>query len=556
MRYNIKIIAGLILASTCLLLAACFIPLGEKQGGATFTINLGGGGRMAYGPSAPGGAYPTISDLKYVVEFTPAGSGLAKTVVKDGPKGDSITDTIETGVYNVKLNIYLRVDGSLYASGGAAAPSPNPVKIESGSNIISVQVSMDPHVRGNGSISNPFKVYDAATLNKVGSGTDGWTLSAHYILIQNINIAEQSFTPIGDNNAISNNFTGTFNGNNKTISGLTIDSAVAGGQGLFGAIGGAAEIKNLTLTGVNIGATTMTSVYNGGGIAGQNNGATVKNCNVSGIIKGFEYIGGVVGNNDGGTVENCSFVAGSIFGYNEVGGITGCNSGELIGCIFTGVSVNSEGSAGSGGIVGYNSGLISYCYASGDVSGETSGGVAGSNYSGGIIEKCYYASGTIAGGANGIAGGIAGDNYGTVQNCYSAGSISATDGSGGIVAWNYGPLQNCYSTASVSGEDRVGGVTGENSGGDVQNCVAVNTAIIRTGGTMSTFGRVMGSSASGPAINNYARSDMITPHTPYPNSDADGASITEAQWGDTLWWMGTVLFTDPWWTGRLPPIVP
>ena len=69
-------------------------------------------------------------------------------------------------------------------------------------------------------------------------------------------------------------------------------------------------------------------------------------------------------------------------------------------------------------------------------------------------------------------GTIVGSNYGTVINCYNAGSVIDCDSSyytGGVVGYNGGTVENCFNTGSVRGDGYAGGIVGGNSG-TVKNC--------------------------------------------------------------------------------------
>ena len=88
-------------------------------------------------------------------------------------------------------------------------------------------------------------------------------------------------------------FNGKFDGNGKTITGLSINDAPSKYQGLFSTIYSGGEVKNLTLNDVNI---YCTSDYIGGVVGYLMGYATVKNCvalNYS--ISGTGNIGRVIG---------------------------------------------------------------------------------------------------------------------------------------------------------------------------------------------------------------------------------------------------------------------
>ncbi len=122
-----------------------------------------------------------------------------------------------------------------------------------------------------------------------------------------------------------------------------------------------------------------------------------------------------------------------------------------------------------GGIAGYNYGTIENCNVSGSISGTLDvGGIVGANY--GTITACYN-TGKVSGTTN--VGGIAGYNYRTIENCSVSGSVSGSDDVGGIVGYNYGgKITACYNTGEVSGTnaDSVGGIAGYNYGGKITAC--------------------------------------------------------------------------------------
>ena len=188
------------------------------------------------------------------------------------------------------------------------------------------------------------------------------------------------WTPIGSD---SRRYSGTFNGDGHTISGLYIKntSSDTDYQGLFGYVSGSGEIDYLTVSG----SVSVSGGMYVGGIAGRNLGNVI-NCTFSGSVSGKISVGGVVGYN-GGTVENC---------YN-----TGSVSGNSV-----------------GGVVGYNSSTVENCYNIGEVSGSPVGGVVGHNDTGATVSNCYNIGTVTGSGDRSNVGGVVGDNYGSVTNCY------------------------------------------------------------------------------------------------------------------------------------------
>ena len=206
-------------------------------------------------------------------------------------------------------------------------------------------------------------------------------------LADNIDLTGKDWTPIGT--SLGNSYTGTFDGNGKTITGLTVTGSDRY-TGLFGFIKG--TVKNVVLTEINITSGTFV-----GGVAGWSFGGNIENCSVSGSVSGSD-VGGVVGYQQGGSITGCSSSA-TVKGTQRAGGVAGAtNSGAtLTACYATGdVTVENDGpnNACAGGVVGSNAySTVIACYAAGNVSGTGSGtihvgGVVGENYA--TVTACYW----------------------------------------------------------------------------------------------------------------------------------------------------------------------
>ena len=257
-----------------------------------------------------------------------------------------------------------------------------------------------------------------------------------------------TWIPIGTE---QNPYTGTFDGGDCTISGLSVNSA--GQAGLFGCVGQGGTVKNLTLV-----SPAITGSSYAGAVAGVGRGA-IENCHVtgSGNISSSYSAGGVVGNNNGGTVTACSSTGDvtATGSDGRAGGVVGANeiSGKVIACYATG-NVTATGSDGrAGGVVGFNSssGSVTVCYhANGAVKGTGAGGVVGSNAN--TITACY-ATGDVTG--NTYAGGVVGYNGGTVTACYSTGTVNGST-AGGVVGINVNTVTACYWSGSVDGNKGIG----------------------------------------------------------------------------------------------------
>ena len=107
-------------------------------------------------------------------------------------------------------------------------------------------------------------------------------------------------------------YTGTFNGKDKTITGLTVNQEGTNYVGLIGYLGSGGKVQNVTLTDVS--------------------------------VTGYWYVGGVVGANDKGTMTGCT-VSGSVSDDSSVGGVVGWNGGTVTACYWSGLPDNDNGGA-------------------------------------------------------------------------------------------------------------------------------------------------------------------------------------------------------------------
>lgn len=201
------------------------------------------------------------------------------------------------------------------------------------------------------------------------------------------NLEEKSWVPIGD---INNKYQGTFDGNNKTITNLYINTS----QNYMGLFGYTDEgtIKNLTFEYANV---TKTNNYAGVLVGKAFRGSTLQNIKISNTcqIKGGKYTGGIAGYLVG-NAYNCVNYA-TVQGIQYIGGLCGHYSRSRTGNSMTACANYGNvtaSSLGVGGLVGYfDSGTIQDCANYGDVKGtERVAGMAGTVSNGKIQNVFSY----------------------------------------------------------------------------------------------------------------------------------------------------------------------
>jgi hypothetical protein len=364
------------------------------------------------------------------------------------------------------------------------------------------------YASGDGTIGNPYQIATADQLEYLMVNSSDW--NKHFIITTDINCNGHSWgiglpKPIGN---FSTAFTGTFDGQNHTIS--NIDYVMTGTDyvGFFGSIETNGGVSNLNLDGVNatgdqknvgsfcgfnkgtISNCTTTGNASGsggdsdniGGFCGFNEG-TISNCtttgNASGSGNSSDNVGGFCGRNKNGTISNSS-ASGSAVGKYNVGGFCGWNrDGTISNSSATGSAV---GTLNVGGFCGYNRDAeILDCLASGDAEGNVTNtdniaGFCGFN-EGGTISNCNStgdASGNYTGNDN--VGGFCGKNVGTISACSATGSASGTYNVGGFCGWNRsGQIKYSSTIGSASGRLNTGGFCGLNRA-KISYCSAIDDA--------------------------------------------------------------------------------
>lgn len=276
-------------------------------------------------------------------------------------------------------------------------------------------------------------------------------LDGYYKLANDIDLSSLAggWMPIGD---ISDKFTGTFDGDNHIITGLSTITNRTYDVGLFGSIGEGAAVKNVGLEGAAVNSSQYITV---GCLAGSNHG----------------------------TITN-SYTRGSVRGLSAVGGLVGANYGTIEGSYSDAAVIGIDNAIG--GLVGSNAGIIYGCYATGRVSGYTDDSNVQGTYIGGLVG--YNAK------------------PGYIDNSFAEGEVAGKERVGGLVGYNSeAHINNCFVYGNVKGSDYVGGLVGFSFNGTIQNSTARNGNIIdnsRDGDISANFKRVAGYLEGSAVLNN------------------------------------------------------
>lgn len=280
------------------------------------------------------------------------------------------------------------------------------------------------------------------------------------------------FSPIGNTDEITgeekeNCFYGTFEGNNKVICSLYINTSDNVTVGLFSYTCGI--IQNLGLEDVFI--KTSGKIKNVGGIAGWSS-SNLYNCYVTGNIEAtgnsWLTVGGVCGiMRESSSIENS---------YNLSNII--CNN--------TNTENNYEADISCGGIVGQGDFYINKCFNEGNIYVDggnnciSVGGIIGHIDYRRIIKNCYNV-GKIEGikqqNYEGYVSGIVGIGYSeNIQYCYNSGEIIGSGeyiSIGGIIARKYGEgeITNVFNIGDIVVNNQenqnlraIGGIIGQVEG--------------------------------------------------------------------------------------------
>lgn len=284
---------------------------------AAFATEVVGGSGTAIieGNANPADANPSEDSENNEDKNTEDGKDEQPTEPDDEDKGPSEDDEIiadeedadDGDIYDVQEDTLLGI--SLYA----AADSWDGASI----------AAVEPNAEGIYEISTAEQLAGLAQLVNDGNNFSGKTI----VLTADIDLNNQAWTPIGNGFDAELAFSGTFNGDGYTVSGLNVPDTYF--PGLFGQISTSAVVQNLIVKGSVTGGDEASGTWaEAAGVAAYNDGC-IQNCGFYGTVTGSSdgsvSVYGLTGGMGVGTVKNCWYFKGVGSGADDVCGGTATN---------------------------------------------------------------------------------------------------------------------------------------------------------------------------------------------------------------------------------------
>lgn len=355
-------------------------------------------------------------------------------------------------------------------------------------------------------VSNTYHIRTVPELiwfqQEVTSGTNTFA-GKTVILDNNLNLAGISWIPIGflDYNKLLSGdqtwenkiFAGFFEGNNKTISNIVINTDQTAQQslayiGLFA--GNLGTIQNLTVNNLTHdipGKNSMDGYAGLAGIAGANAGDIIK-CNSSGTYRVQEtkiYFSGIAGSSQG-TITNCSNTASIDASYSA--GITSDNEGTISDCYNSGYV---KASITGAGISNKSTGTIQDCLNTGKIE---STGSSGELAAAGIVCSISKSEQEKTNPSEEEAAPY--EAY--ISRCGNSGTINSFGSSAGILGFveNNGEvhISDCYNTGSITSNHVAGGIIGVLAGDVIDYTMdnIYNSGVVTASGSDTDAGSLIG----------------------------------------------------------------
>ncbi|MEI7794843.1 MAG: GLUG motif-containing protein [Thermoleophilia bacterium] len=406
----------------------------------------------------------------------------------------------------------------------------------------------------DGTAAHPFLIATVANLQCMRDNSGYYWTGQHFRQTVDLDL---SGVPVwtATIGTVTTPFTGHYDGNNNTITGLQVSLTNVSNAGLFG-VTSRATLANIKLTNAVVSITPEPEFSGVGALVGwARNQTVISHVESSGAISG-QVAGGIAGTIDSGSSIASSSSSAVITGNDWcAGGLVGCVGGTVGEAQTSSISDSSAtghvtGDIFVGGLVGgvWAPATITRSYATGDTVGRPPPGYPGGGYVGGLAgliqamadpstavtiassfatgnvtatdptsrdspESCGSCAGGLVGGSNVLASSL--DNV--ITNSYASGMVTSGVAAGGLVGKSLGgnlAIASSYSRSAVRGPD--------GSTGGVLGAVATGSPIITSTFWNPTDADNAGTNGFGTQSTQTA---MRTP-TPYATADWDIADFS------------------------------
>lgn len=306
---------------------------------------------------------------------------------------------------------------------------------------------------GNGTEASPYQISDAADLQYIAYDSD-----AHYEVVADINATETAEWNGGQGFESADEFSGSLDGNDHTIWGLTASDAGSSETVIIETLSG--DVENLILD------VSLDSEQSSVAPVGEmTRSASVTDVTITGTIGSEDAPRGAFGltaENDG-EIERVHVDA-DVTSDDRASGLVGSNGGDISDVQMSGtVTSLADEKSVSYGIARISSGTISDVVVDGTVESEYSAtGVVGSSE--GVVNDVSVTGNVVAESWQGM--GVIGTNYGEVYDVEMSGDVDAMR-SAGLVYVNLGSIEDVEMSGTVVGEERASGVVNSIQDGSV-----------------------------------------------------------------------------------------
>jgi hypothetical protein len=258
-----------------------------------------------------------------------------------------LAQQIQPGIDTIIFNITYPNGTLLFSSSASGSLDLTPANLTI-PGIYRISLWANDSLGKTASQTDSFSVYKLNITNCVELQSMNAKLNGNFILMNDINCSDtinwnggQGWLPVGN---ATNSFSGSFDGQNYTISGLYINRSGTDYVGLFGHTGTSANLNYVGLRNLFVSGNGFT-----GGFVGMNRGS-IRNSHVQGNVSGGSFSGGFVGWHVSGII-NQSYSSGIHQGVGaRVGGFVG--RGGFIENSYSNMTVTGTISDRLGGFVG------------------------------------------------------------------------------------------------------------------------------------------------------------------------------------------------------------